>query len=430
MPTSVACSQPHRRSARALSCLAFAALVACACSGGGSGAGGSGEPSQRPQFGPKVGGQSGVEGEPTPCAQGVSIDIDEPVPGHTYTAADIFDLVAGAQTSTIRWHSVTPPGSGSAEDEDLEIEISDPAQAHHFPGCGRVDLAVTLALRSASGALQLELPATVSAYGLEEQVIEAELSGGELDRWVAAVGDAVEPTGANHFRVRMTVLHGTIAGGLVVEDESRVPSRCELARWPATNPCQRFERFVPDGEPYQDLAPHYLVEAFHEHAATTLTWLDASETRLEVELQASDAGACVLEQSEVCDDNCDGRAQYRVPSRLRLTTDDGKLDVLVPGYVSTTGAEGVWGFLELSTDGPVVAAPDDVHSFDFDGAQPEQRVVVRFSTREGIEGAVLELWTLDANDGITTSVGDGCALNDYAGPLSLVAQGESAAPDR
>jgi hypothetical protein len=242
-----------------------------------------------------------------------------------------------------------------------------------------------------------------------------------------AVGNAVEPNGENHFRVRMTFVDGTVSGGFLVADESRTPRTCELARWPAARPCDQFERLVPDGEPYRDLEPHYLVEAFREHATTTLTWLDGSTTQLEVDLEAVDAGACVLEQSSLCDDNCDGRAQYSVPSRLRLTTDDGKLDVSVSAHLSTTGVEGAWAGLEAGTRSPVVVAPDDVHRFDFDGALPEQRVVVRLSTLRGIDTSTLELWNLDTNAGVTSSVGEGCATDDYVGLRSLIDVGETSA---
>jgi hypothetical protein len=309
-------------------------------------------------FGPTLGGQSGVEGYWVCAPESVVVDLEQAIPEHDYSPADALNLLTGPFETTVRWATIKAPGSTVAVGEALRIEVGSAGEARYFTNCrGKFELDVTLKLHSEQGTLDVEVPAVVSAYGLREVSVTADFPSETLGDWAQALQGSVDQAVPSFFRLQMTLLDGVLSGAFsVIASRNDSETGCELALWPAARRCEPNEHVVSGSESYRGLRSRYLVEALQELPAPTLDWTDGSTTQLQVRLEPSGNEACVLEQSILCDDNCDGSIQYAVPGSLHLKTADGRLDLMVPGRVTTRGTEGAWGLLGVTTSWQLLAS--------------------------------------------------------------------------
>lgn len=387
-------------------------LVACDATDAGN------SPETRPSFGGVAGGQSGVEGDFSCEPETEVIALDTMTSG-PFTARDVVDRAVGTFESVMSFATVSPAGSTQDDSETLSVHIAFAGEARRFLDCGsRIDIDVNLELHSANGAVELDVPATLSAYSLEQFTIVANVERGRLPRISTPLDEAVSAGMEYEFRLLMTLRGNALSGQL----STISPSSCDVAWWPAQADCEVFETVFSGEDLYEGLRARYVVEAFSEAPATSLRWDDGQETELVFEFEP-ESHVCILRQSTLCDDNCDGRIRYAVPGIVRMVTDDGRMDVRVPGRVSTTGRADAWrtpwfetrDFGTVGVEGGVVP-----------GLDSGRRAVVNFSTDPV---SSLELWAFKPNQGVTAPRGDSCVLRGFLGAVDELpggtVQGES-----
>jgi hypothetical protein len=318
-------------------------------------------------------------------------------------AADI-DLV---YDTVLRWDTVVPPFSGLGEQESLAISLSYDGVARLYPRCQNlVDIDVNLVVRSQSGALAFDGPATVAYTRPERYRLRATLPPSVMDEWMKELQSVTlqEPSA---FEVDLDLSQGG-AGHFLVHGGGG--ATCHLATWPSQRVCELGEIAVlPDGT-HLGLRPQDVaVEADKLDGTFRVVWEDTLvEAQMTVDFVPDASGpACVLPDVGAGIDGVE-QVMYSVPGNVHILTDDNRMDVTVPTRARTRGREGAWSTVDLLTD-PVVASERGFGIVPASLRNPRERAVLSFSSprepitpqsqriRGGFEMQIVDLQSERAN---------------------------------
>lgn len=270
--------------------------------------------------------------------------------GFDYRVADVLGFVEGTRTVELRWATIDPPG-GSASPEELTVEVSLVGLATAQLGCGNsYSLPVSYRLRSASGALELEGVGT-SYANRQHASLSVDFPADNLPSWLAAVSPVLNMTTATAgfslylaFTADETV-HGSFA--------ARGTGMCMLAAWPREPTCPDGRALDVD-DPAHGTRLSELFQLIQPLNIPGLSFSDGTASELSLSIESPPQTACTRL-------NLEGNGLlrpgtiYEAPLELRLTTADGRIDVVVPAKASALWDAGEWSEPGFFTDGQLLA---------------------------------------------------------------------------
>ncbi len=353
----------------------FAMLAITSCSLGRGAGGGIG--SSEPPFGaskPKVG-QSGVEGT---CEDDTSEDpnvaFEQTIADLGFSAAEAAAAVEGSHELVfVRQPWFEAPSTHPVQ-RMLTVTIMPQAVARRSECGGYVAVPVDVRIRDVQSGIEVALTGELSAYPsgdahprLGHVAIDGSFESTELARALALPPSAVSGRSADPFEVHADFAGGTWSASLV---SVRGGHSCAVLETSATSTdsCSPYGA-MSAGEPPQrvELSARFgtrsrmqdLLDSVRSLPALAMHWPDGSATSLHVDITPADF-ACAGQYSEERAENTSPqpRDMGLAPLELHLTTDDGKLDVNVPGVVRASVAVGqAWdGSAELDSALAPVAA--------------------------------------------------------------------------
>lgn len=298
-----------------------------------------------------LGGQSGVEGGCDVRETIPDITPEQQLDGFDYRVADVLAFVEGSHTTELRWATLDPPGGGGSSNEALSMELSMAGLATARLGCGRsFEIPVTYRVRSASGALELEGVSTLTATR-ERAQLQAELPVASLPSWLAAASSVLNLTsGTPVFALDLALFADrTVRGSFV----ARGTGMCRLAEWPVAPTCADG-RALDVSDPAHGQRVSELFQLIGALSIPELSLSDGTLTELSLSIESAPTTACVARSVDAAGTVRPG-AIYTAPLQLRLTTADGRIDVVVPAQASARWDAGAWSQPGFFTDDRVVA---------------------------------------------------------------------------
>lgn len=297
-----------------------------------------------------LGGQSGVEGG---CALLGSLENVMPhqyPDGFDYRVSDVLGFIEGTRTAELRWAAIDPPG-GNASPEELTVEVSLVGLAIAQYGCGNsYSFPVSYHLRSASGALELEGLGTMYA-NRQHASLSVDFPSESLPSWLAAASPVLNMTaGVPGFSLFLAFTSDqTVRGNFA----ARGTGLCTLAAWPVEPTCPDGRALDVD-DPSHGARVSELFQLVQPLSIPGLSFSDGTLSELSLSIESPPQTACTR-----LDLAGNGFVRpgtiYEAPLQLRLTSADGRIDVVVPAKASALWSAGEWSEPGFFTDGPVLA---------------------------------------------------------------------------
>ncbi|WP_148314420.1 hypothetical protein [Sorangium cellulosum] len=188
----------------------------------------------------------------------------------------------------------------------------------------RIEIDVELAIATSGGALAETVPAILSSSDPRHVALEAELDPDALSGSLV-----VTPQREGWALADLTIRGGMAAGAswgsidarLEYSDGEAVGAGFRsFASWPTAETCARGGLPLPlDTALLAFSAADVLAE--NAEVAATFTWDQGTTTRIALSLEAADDVACVSLGGEF------DEAGMRIPARLHLVTEDGRVDL-------------------------------------------------------------------------------------------------------
>jgi hypothetical protein len=258
----------------------------------------------------RAGGQTGMEGSCLlPEVDALSFDAD-----------DLAALLAGPHVTTLAERALysTAPVAGE-HGRAVTIAVEAQGEPRIELGCGGViDQDVELTLSFEQPALDVVVETSVRAFSKAFAVMHAEidLEVGELLGWPAAT------PGQEYLLLAVRFEPGGITGTF----ETGVGYQCGLAVLPAGARCPEWtERQLDPTLEVDSYVPSQVTAAIERFAAVPIAWDDGSTTTLELSVAREPEWACTYQWIET---PCP--YQLATPLAMRLTTGDGRLDLVLP----------------------------------------------------------------------------------------------------
>jgi hypothetical protein len=371
-----------------------------------------------------------VEGDTSCELDLVEVDPAGFEASHGFDPSELIALAEGTRVTSLRWTAITNPGATTRDTDPLEVELRYAGAMRFYPRCEHfAELDMSVSLRS-GGTLQLETAATLTSTRRDQARIHATVPLVALPQLTEAA--AAITSAATSFELDMEIAGGQLYGDFSMRGRL---ARCPLASWPSARACVTHETPVDAKALHHGLKGDYLVEAWQDMPKTQrVSWLDGSETELGFEFVPTGDEACTLGPYRQDGDGGNLRMTYSLPGEVHVATTDGKVNIRFPGRLSTSGYDGDWSELQLTSDGRDIAPPSGLGTLDFDALQPPRRAVVYFNSPSRWDNPAiilggLELEALDAHAELVAPEGGLCTAQDFLGTTRQVDNTTYLAPE-